>query len=220
MPTSQTAEQIIAAASVAPVNNLVILVAIIAMATVVFGILVSWKVFPPLAQKLYELYSQLVENNAKLTSIIEHNSTQVAQLGMGLSANNTGMMELGIKIDNQTIHLTSAIGQQNKAYNDYQVLVSDNLSAHDATLINSLASIDTLRLSIDGLKIQLEANLKDHEACSGNEKLMSELLLEVVKLRTELKTRRPKSEIPLITTNGGDSDKPDRLPDTGAKPTR
>lgn len=222
MPSPQTAEQLIAAAAEAPLNNLVILLALFALVIVLAGLFVIWKFVPP----LYNLYKQQAETNAKLTQIVQQNSSRVGQVQVALSQNNTGMMDLGVKIDTQTNTLAEVIKQQNKEYHDYQVLVSDNLSSHDSVLSNNTdalvdntSKIEALTVSIDSLKVQLEAAINERRDCGDQDGIMGKLLLEVVRLRTELQQRRSTGEVAIVTIDKENHDESHRLPDSSAKPT-
>lgn len=156
MPIEQT-EKFITETLQAPINNMVVAIAGLALLIVLLGIVLLWKATPFLAKFL----NSMMENIQKLTTLEEQNSKQSKDILEGLNKNTAEMSK-------QTTVIES-LGRDTRSY---QALVSDNLSAHTEQIAANTAKIDTLqesqaalRKSIDDLTAQITKMLTDDKDC-------------------------------------------------------
>ena len=148
-----------------PINNLIIFLAIVAMA-IVLGVVFLVLKFGP---GLYDLFKQQSDTNrqnadtaAKLTQIVQQNAEQ-SQLAFKSVDNNT------IEMAKQTAAIekqTSVIELQRIDQSAYQTLVSDNLSAHSTQVEANTREIAELKKSIDALTGQITEMLNKRDDCA------------------------------------------------------
>ena len=166
MPIEQT-EKFITDTLQAPINNMVIAIAGLALLIVLLVIVLLWKATPFLAKFL----NSMMENIQKLTALEEQNSKQSKDILEGLNKNTTEMAEQ-----------TNVIKGLSRDTRSYQTLVSDTLSgvgdevknATKRTVENSEAiarlteSVETsnseMRKSIDELTEQIK-RLSEKDEC-------------------------------------------------------
>lgn len=156
MPIEQT-EKFITETLQAPINNMVVAIAGLALLIVLLGIVLLWKATPFLAKFL----NSMMENIQKLTTLEEQNSKQSKDILEGLNKNTAEMSK-------QTTVIES-LGRDTRSY---QTQVSDNLSTHTEQIAANTAKIDTLqesqaalRKSIDDLTAQITKMLTDDKDC-------------------------------------------------------
>ena len=156
MPIEPT-EKFITDTLQAPINNMVIAIAGLALLIVLLVIILLWKATPFLAKFL----NSMMENIQKLTALEEQNSKQSKDILEGLNKNTTEMSKQTAVIE--------GLGRDTRSY---QTLVSDNLSTHTEQIAANTAKIDTLqesqaalRKSIDDLTAQITKMLTDDRDC-------------------------------------------------------
>lgn len=156
MPIEQT-EKFLTDALQAPINNMVVMVAVLTLLIMLLGIVLMWKITPFLAKFL----NGIMETTQKLTTLVQQNSEQSKNLLEGLTKNTAEMSK-------QTAVIES-LGRDTRSY---QTLVSDNLSTHTEQIAANTAKLDTLqesqaalRKSIDDLTAQITKMLTDDKDC-------------------------------------------------------
>lgn len=156
MPIEPT-EKFITDTLQAPINNMVIAIAGLALLIVILVIVLMWKAAPFLVKFL----NGMMENIQKLTTLEQQNSEQSKNILEGLNKNTAEMSK-------QTTVIES-LGRDTRSY---QTLVSDNLSTHTEQIAANTAKLDTLqesqaalRKSIDDLTAQITKMLTDDRDC-------------------------------------------------------
>jgi len=145
----------------APINNLIVSVAIFALAILGLTIFVLWKSSGFLAK----FFNVMTENIQKLTTLEQQNSEQSKNILEGLNKNTTEMSKQ-----------TGVIEVLSHDTRSYQTLVSDNLAAHTQQIEANTAKLDklqesqvaqnaALRKSIDDLTTQITRMLTDDRDC-------------------------------------------------------
>lgn len=158
-------EQLAQAALQAPINNLVILVALFALIILLSVIYVAWK-FAPV---IFKQVQQQIETNAKLTEIVGQNSEQAKLNQETLAKNNDELVKQTASID-KLVTTTSLQGIDFKAY---QTLVSGNMSNHTQEIVQ-------LRASIDALPEQVKQIVQDTIICSTVETIITSFRDEII----------------------------------------
>ena len=187
-PTEQAA-QVAQAALQAPINNLVVLLALIALLIMALGGFLVWKFAPA----LIGLYKQQAATNEKLTQIVGQNSDQAKLAMASVDKNTNEMVKQTAAIEAQT----TIIEGQGRRLNAYQTLVSDNLSAHTDQIAQNTANIAALKESIDALSEQIKNMLEDKAACADVEERITKLRDEIVALVTQQQARKT-TETPAV----------------------
>lgn len=187
-PTEQAA-QVAQAALQAPINNLVVLLALIALLIMALGGFLVWKFAPA----LIGLYKQQASTNEKLTQIVGQNSEQAKLAMASVDKNTSEMVKQTAAIEAQT----AIIEGQGRSLNAYQTLVSDNLSAHTDQIAQNTANIAALKESIDALSEQIKNMLEDKAACADVEERITKLRDEIVALVTQQQARKT-TETPAV----------------------
>lgn len=187
------AEQIAQAALQAPVNNLVVLVALISLGIVLLVGFTVWKVAPA----VINLYKTQAETNAKLTTIVGQNSEQAKLAIQSVDKNTDEMVKQTSAIKEQT----SIIQLQGKDLNTYQVLVSDTLSAHTEKIAENTASVQAIKESIDTLSNQIKALLEDKIACADAEDRIKKLYEEILLLVKQQQAKHATGTNPVVVVN-------------------
>lgn len=188
IPTEQAA-QIAQAALQTPINNLVVLLALIALLIMALGGVLVWKFAPT----LINLYKQQAETNSKLTQIVGQNSEQARLAMSSVDKNTAEMVKQTAAIEVQT----TIIQAQGKDLSVYQTLVSDTLSAHTEQIAANTASVEQakdsiaqIKESIDDLSKQIREFLEDKAACDGAEELIKKLKEEILEIVRQQQTKR------------------------------
>ena len=139
-------------------------------------IIVAWRVVPIVVRQS----QQLIDNNAKLTKIVEQNEIKVAAIDKSLD-DLTGILP---ELTKQTTALgvqTNEIRTQTLDFRSYQTLVSDNMSHHTAQLENNTAKTEAntaevqantaiimaLKAAMDVLPGTLIAAVQDELSCAA-----------------------------------------------------
>lgn len=193
-------EQIAQAALQAPINTLVILVAVIAMLIVV-GVGVLIYKFAPIIlkqiQQQIENNKQQVETNSKLATIVEQNATQAKLAMQSVDNNTTEMAKQTAAIERQT----AIVQLQGKDLSSYQVLVSDTLSAHTTQIAENTASVQAIKESIDTLSNQIRTLLEDKIACADAEDRIKKLYEEILILIKQQQAKHATGTNPVVVVN-------------------
>lgn len=204
MPSTDQAAQLAQAALQAPINNLVVLIALLALLIMALGGFLVWKFAPA----LINLYKQQAETNSKLTQIVGQNSEQAKLAMSSVDKNTDEMVKQTAAIERQT----NVIQAQGKDLNVYQTLVSDTLSAHTDQIAANTASvketkdsIDAIKASIEELSKQIRDFLEGEAACAGAEEAIKKLRDEIL---TIVQQQEVKKTVPVIIPDS----------DAGAKP--
>lgn len=177
-----------------PINNLALLIGILAL-LIVIGIGVLIAKFGPL---LYKLFKDQSDTNKRLTDIAEQNTAQVTSNAKLIADNTTEMQR-----QTQAIHTqTEVIQVQSLDIRNYQALVSDNLSAYDNTLNNHTITIQALVTRVDLLATEIASALSGMVPCERVEKLIEELKTDVVKAIQESAIKRKTGELPAANGEG------------------
>ena len=160
----QQANDIASKALETPINTLIVLVALVAMISVLgLGFLI-WKIAPFILKQI----QQQIEINAKLTENVGQQNGQSKTMIQALET-------LGTKTDNQTTTVqtaiekqTTVIALQNQDQCNYQTLVSDNLADHGDRITENTENIkklfkrfDTLEESVNKLPETWSRNLSE-----------------------------------------------------------
>lgn len=183
------ASQVTQAALQAPINNLVILVALFSLVLLLLAGFVAWKVAPALIN-LYKAQAEVNRQNAetakKLTEIVGQNAEQ-AKLAMSSVDNNTSeMSRQTTAIEKQT----SIIESQMLDQRNYQTLVSDTMDGFKNQVAENTAGIAELKASIETLSHQITEIVSDKVACAGMVATVTNLkneILETLKKEYERK---------------------------------
>ena len=180
LPTEQAIELAKQAAE-APINNLIVVVAIFALGILALAIFVFWKSSGFLAR----FFNVMTENIQKLTTLEQQNSQQSKNILDGLTSNTAEMSKQ-----------TNVIEGLSRDTRSYQTLVSDTLSgvgdevknATKRTIANTEAiarlaeSVETnnseIRKSIDELTEQIK-RLSEKDECT-------DLVIKWAQLKDEL----------------------------------
>lgn len=200
MPSTDQAAQIAQAALQAPINNLVVLLAIIALLIMALGAFLIWKFATP----LLKLYQQQAATNEKLTQIVGQNSEQ-AKVATQSVENNTAEMKKQTEAINTSIaaidNQTQVIQVQNLNHNNYQTLVSDTMSAVKERVDGLETSVNSNTESIAALTEQIKAlvdKLDDKAACADAEERMRQFRDEIVALVTQQQSKKT-ADLPAVT---------------------
>jgi len=198
--TATQAEQLAQSALQAPLNTLVVFVALFAF-VIVFGVgFLVWKFVPVILRQI----QQQLETNRKLTDIVEQNSEQSKLAMQSVRDNTSEMTRQTTAIEQQTIEIKT----QSADLRNYQVLVSDNLSAHTdqltentetlkantKSIIANTETIQTIKDSIELLSNQIQSLLEDKDACKGATDIINNLRADVLAFITEQQTKRITGE--------------------------
>lgn len=165
-------EQIAQAALQAPINNLVIIVALIALFIVLLVGVTIWKVSPA----IINLFKQLADNNSKLTDLSGQNSEQLRLVKETVQKNTDEMSRQTSAIEIQTVEIKT----QSLNFRSYQTLVSDNLAAHTAQINANTTNIIDLKTSIDSLSEQIRTLIEDKIICASIVEAISKVREDVI----------------------------------------
>lgn len=165
-------EQIAQAALQAPINNLVIIVALIALFIVLLVGVTIWKVSPA----IINLFKQLADNNSKLTDLSGQNSEQLRLVKETVQKNTDEMSRQTSAIEIQTVEIKT----QSLDFRSYQTLVSDNLAAHTAQINANTTNIIDLKTSIDSLSEQIRTLIEDKIICASIVEAISKVREDVI----------------------------------------
>lgn len=170
------AEQLAEAALQAPLNNLVIVVVLVALLIIVgIGFLV-WRFLPVIITQI----QQQLDTNQHLTTIVGQNVEQIRLTTEALTVNTREVQKQTESIDRQT----NVIESQGRDLRNYQTLVSDNLSAHTEQIAVNTRSIEVMRQQIEvkfaDLSTQINSIIEDKKVCAGHEALIQQLRDDVI----------------------------------------
>lgn len=170
------AEQLAEAALQAPLNNLVIVVVLVALLIIVgIGFLV-WRFLPVIITQI----QQQLDTNQHLTTIVGQNVEQIRLTTEALTVNTREVQKQTESIDRQT----NVIESQGCDLRNYQTLVSDNLSAHTEQIAVNTRSIEVMRQQIEvkfaDLSTQINSIIEDKKVCAGHEALIQQLRDDVI----------------------------------------
>ena len=170
------AEQLAEAALQAPLNNLVIVVVLVALLIIVgIGFLV-WRFLPVIITQI----QQQLDTNQHLTTIVGQNVEQIRLTTEALTVNTREVQKQTESIDRQT----NVIESQDRDLRNYQTLVSDNLSAHTEQIAVNTRSIEVMRQQIEvkfaDLSTQINSIIEDKKVCAGHEALIQQLRDDVI----------------------------------------
>lgn len=179
-------EQLAQAALQAPINNLVILLALIALVIVLLVGFAIWKVAPA----VINLFKQQADTNSKLTQLVGQHSNQLTLAIDSVDKNTTEMVKQTSAIDAQTVEIKG----QSLDLRNYQTLVSDNLSAHTEQIAVNTANIVELKASIDALPEQIRLVIEDKLACAGIEALINKLRDEIFNITNKQEAQHSASQ--------------------------
>ena len=170
------AEQLVEAALQAPLNNLVIVVALMALVIILGVGFLIWRFLPVIIKQI----QQQLDTNQHLSTIVGQNVEQIKLTTQALTSNTTEVQKVIVSIDRQT----DVIQSQDRDLRNYQTLVSDNLSAHTEQIAANTRSIETMREQIEvkftELSSQIETISEDKAVCAGHEALLRKLRDEVI----------------------------------------
>lgn len=170
------AEQLVEAALQAPLNNLVIVVALMALVIILGVGFLIWRFLPVIIKQI----QQQLDTNQHLSTIVGQNVEQIKLTTQALTSNTVEAQKIIISIDRQT----DVIQSQDRDLRNYQTLVSDNLSAHTEQIAANTRSIETMREQIEvkftELSSQIETISEDKTVCAGHEALLRKLRDEVI----------------------------------------
>src|SRR5258708_7449104 len=121
MPTDQ-AEKLFSDSLRAPVNNLVVVVAIVALVIVVGAGFLIWKFAPLIIRQI----QQQIDTNAKLTNIVDKLSLQAVASQRAAEDNNAELVKQTTVLN----ELKNVSQVQSIDFKAYQILVSDNMANH------------------------------------------------------------------------------------------
>jgi uncharacterized membrane-anchored protein YhcB (DUF1043 family) len=170
------AEQLAEAALQAPLNNLVIVVALVSL-VIILGIgFLIWRFLPMIIKQI----QHQLDTNEHLTIIVGQNVEQIKLTTQAVTSNTTEVQKVIVSIDRQT----DVIKIQGRDLRNYQTLVSDNLSAHTEQIAANTRSIETMREQIEvkftELSSQIETISEDKAVCAGHEALLRQLRNDVI----------------------------------------
>ncbi len=170
------AEQLAEAALQAPLNNLVIVVALVSL-VIILGIgFLIWRFLPMIIKQI----QQQLDTNEHLTIIVGQNVEQIKLTTQAVTSNTDEARKITVSIDRQT----TVIQRQGLDLRNYQTLVSDNLSAHTEQIAANTRSIETMREQIEvkftELSSQIETISEDKAVCAGHEALLRQLRNDVI----------------------------------------
>jgi len=170
------AEQLVEAALQAPLNNLVIVVALVSLVIILgIGFLV-WRFLPMIIKQI----QHQLDTNEHLTTIVGQNVEQIKLTTQAVTSNTDEARKITVSIDRQT----TVIQRQGRDLRNYQTLVSDNLSAHTEQIAANTRSIETMREQIETkfteLSSQIETISDDKTVCAGHEALLRQLRDDVI----------------------------------------
>ena len=165
-------EQIAQAALQAPINNLVIIVALIALFIVLLVGVTIWKVSPA----IINLFKQLADNNSKLTDLSGQNSEQLRLVKETVQKNTDEMSRQTSAIEIQTVEIKT----QSLDFRSYQTLVSHNLAAHTEQINANTTNIIDLKTSIDSLSEQIRTLIEDKIICASIVEAISKVREDVI----------------------------------------
>ena len=170
------AEQLVEAALQAPLNNLVIVVALVSLVIILGVGFLIWRFLPMIIKQI----QQQLDTNQHLTTIVGQNVEQIKLTTQALTSNTTEVQKVIVSIDRQT----DVIKIQGRDLRNYQTLVSDNLSAHTEQIAANTRSIETIREQIEvnfkDLSTQINTIIEDKNVCAGHEALIQQLRAEVI----------------------------------------
>lgn len=170
------AEQLVEAALQAPLNNLVIVVALVSLVIILGVGFLIWLFLPMIIKQI----QQQLDTNQHLTTIVGQNVEQIKLTTQALTSNTTEVQKVIVSIDRQT----DVIKIQGRDLRNYQTLVSDNLSAHTEQIAANTRSIETIREQIEvnfkDLSTQINTIIEDKNVCAGHEALIQQLRAEVI----------------------------------------
>jgi len=170
------AEQLVEAALQAPLNNLVIVVALVSLVIILGVGFLIWRFLPMIIKQI----QQQLDTNQHLITIVGQNVEQIKLTTQALTSNTTEVQKVIVSIDRQT----DVIQSQDRDLRNYQTLVSDNLSAHTEQIAANTRSIETMREQIEvkftELSSQIETISEDKAVCAGHEALLRQLRNDVI----------------------------------------
>lgn len=200
MPTEQAATQLAQAALQAPINTLVVLVAIIALIIVLGVGFLMWKFAPIILRQI----QQQIETNAKLTKIIEDGEKRAEQRTTALSdlskqtANQTTVLNT---ISEKTDKQTNVLEIMGKTFGDHQIAthetvanLSDKVDGLEKTVNSNSESIVALTEQIKNLITKLE----DKAACAEAEERMRKIRDEILDKLTSEQAKRATGTTPAV----------------------
>jgi len=189
LPTDQAA-QIAQSALQAPINNLVVVLAIAVMLFVIGVLYFTWRLFKyisnndsPLVKVLREIRDAF---NGMKTSTVEK-TTQV------ITATN----ETNTILKDQTEELK----KMGKTFGDHQITthdtvanLADKVDDLETVVTSNSESINELRKSIDELTAQIKNMLEDKAACADVEERIAKLRDEIVALVTKQQSKKTSEQ--------------------------
>ncbi len=198
--TTDQAAQVATAALQAPLNNLVVIVAILALIIVGSVIFVIWKFVPIILKQV----QQLIDNNSKLTNIAAQNADQAKLSELALEKNTSELVRQTNAIENTNIEIKS----QSLDFRNYQTLVSDGLNNHTNQIEANTAIIAKFEATMVALPEQIRVMIDDRMKCEGLEQLIRALRTEVVQaLSQQTLTKRTGTQpvVPISPTTNGEA---------------
>lgn len=180
MPTTDQITDAVVAAAQIPINNGLIVIALVTLSILVLGGVLTWR-FAPI---LINLFKQQAETNSQLTKIVGQNTEQSKQ--------NAEQARLAmLSVDNNTTEMrkqTGAIEKLGADFRGYQSTASDAIEEfradvdkqHEATK----QDITEIKASIEQLTKQIEELLKGSADCLGFKRELTEMekrLMEALK---------------------------------------
>lgn len=170
------AEQLAEAALQAPLNNLVIVLALMALVIILGVGFLIWRFLPIIIKQI----QQQLDTNEHLSTIVGQNVEQIKLTTQAVTSNTVEAQKIIVSIDRQT----DVIQSQDRDLRNYQTLVSDNLSAHTEQIAANTRSIETMREQIEvkftELSSQIETISEDKAVCAGHEALLRQLRNDVI----------------------------------------
>jgi chromosome segregation ATPase len=195
------ATQVTQAALQAPINNLVVLVALFSLVILLLAGFIAWKVAPALIN-LYKAQSEVNRQNAetakKLTEIVAQNA-DAARLAMSSVDNNTSeMSRQTTAIEKQTGIIESQMLDQR----NYQTLVSDTMDGVKNQVAENTAGIAELKASIETLSHQITEIVSDKVACAGMVATVTNLKNEIMAILQKEQIRKATGTHPTFNGEG------------------
>lgn len=180
----QTAQNIVKLAQ-EPVNNLVVVMAIISIIAVIVAVLgigvLIWKFAPVLFTQI----KQTIENSRQQTEINKQQASILERLTAHSEKSEKTAEDNNAELVKQTIvlnQLNDATKVQNIDFKAYQTLVSDNMANHSSQVAANTEKIGVMAESIDGIKESIEdlsnqirAILENHVDIVGLEEIVKKL---------------------------------------------
>jgi len=207
----QTAEKIVQLAQ-EPVNNLVVVMAIISIIAVIVAVVgigfLVWKFAPVIFKQI----QQQIENNKQQTQINEQQAAILERLTSHSEKSEQTAEDNKLELVKQTSALNKIIDitqVQNIDFKAYQTLVSDNMANHSSQVAANTEKIgilnekfDTISANIELLSNQIRAILEDKVACASIEETLRTLKDEFTRFVAE-QSKRGTGTFPIVPNGEG-----------------